>query len=230
MCLFLTLWAQLWQPRLLCSSTTPAISFFSQYALFCLKIECKRQLIFSSLDMLGDLPSISFTVFLQMWISGLCTEDLSQMTDCTSCEFPTKKPLCWLAVSSEMELWSSRPVLLLLCWNMSVCLCNSCVLYHSQQAVIFPNREIIALQAAKGIQVCQAWMGWACPALWYSICSVFLAWLVCVPAVAKLRPEEQTPPGRGRTQGGRAGTRCFILAFGEGCQCVVPSSSQLKWL
>lgn len=148
---------------------------------------------------------------------------------CTSCEFPTIKPLCWLAVSSEMELWSSRPVLLLLCWNMSVCLCNSCVLYHSQQAVIFPNREIIALQAAKGIQVCQAWMGWACPALWYSICSIFLAWLVCVPAVAKLCPEEQTPPGRGRTQGGRAGTRCFTLAFGEGCQCVVPSS-QLKWL
>lgn len=78
---FLTLWAQPWQPRLLCSSTTPAISSFSQYALFCLEMECELQLIFSSLDMLGDLPFISLTALLQMWISGLCTEDLSQVTD-----------------------------------------------------------------------------------------------------------------------------------------------------
>lgn len=100
---------------------------------------------------------------------------------CMSCELPTIKPLCWPAVSSEMELWSPSRSILSPCAETWVSVCNSCA-YNFQQAVIFPNREIIALQAAKGTQVCQAWIGWACSALWYKICSflhglcVFLLW------------------------------------------------------
>lgn len=135
---------------------------------------------------------------------------------------PYHKITLLTAVSSEMELWSSGPILLPLCWNMGVCLCNSCVLYHSQQAVIFPNREIIALQAAKGTQVCQAWMGWACPALWYSICCVLhgLCVLLC----------PQSKPLQGEEGHRAAKLECSTLAFGERCHCVVPSSPQLKWL
>lgn len=49
-----------------------------------------------------------------------------------------------------------------------------------------------------GIQVCQAWMGWACPAHWYSTCSS-LSCMACVcPAVARPLPKVWIPPRRER--------------------------------
>lgn len=181
--LCLALWAQLWQPRLLCSSSNEVL----QSKCFILP----RDWMWTAINFFLSWHVGWFTRYffnctftnVNLWFVYRSFPDGRL---CLSCELPIIKTLCWLAVSSEIELLSSRPTLLPLCWNMGVCLPNSCV-YHSQQAVIFPNREIIALQAAKGTQVCQAWMGWTCPALWYSICSslhglcVFLLWPSPVP-------------------------------------------------
>ena len=149
----------------------------------------------SSLNMLDDLTLIFFTALLQTWISGLCIEDLSQMTDSTCLWIPYHKITlltCCVIRNGGVKFWTHPPP------SKHGNLSNSRALYHSQQAVIFSNREIIALQAAKGTQVYQAWTGWACPALWYSICSlsfshglcVFLLWPSPVPRSESLQGEE----------------------------------------
>lgn len=169
----------------------------------------------SSLNMLDDLTLIFFTALLQMWISGLCIEDLSQMTGSVCLWIPYHKTTlltCCVIRNRGVKFWTIPP--------LSVWVTPVSFLTLNKQ-LCFHTGRLQHCRLQKGPRFTRPGRGErALPFGTVSALFPLLAWLVCVSAVVKPCPKERIPLGRGRTQGSRAGTRCFTWAFREGCWCV----------
>lgn len=159
----------------------------------------------SFLNMLDDLTLIFFKWESLLWVQKIFPR--WQSVCLWAPHHKTTLLICCVIRNGCAKFWAHSFSFLLRHW----CLFKElpCPLSFSTSSYFFLNREIIVLQAAMGTQVCQAWMGWACPARWYGTCSS-LSCMVCVcPAVAKPLPKAWIPSRREGMQNSRNETLHF---------------------